>query len=162
MDKLGFGMMRLPLRDNKDITSINQELVNDMVDEFLRKGFRYFDTAYGYHGGASEVALRKALVERYSRDSFLIADKMPSYQITNSNQFYPIFEEQLSRCGVEYFDYYLLHTLGLKNNEAMEKYGGFEFMKQIKEEGKARHIGFSFHDKAQLLDQILIKHQYHY
>ena len=158
MKKLGFGMMRLPLTEQGNPQSINQELVNNMVDRYLEKGFTYFDTAYRYHQGMSEVAVRRALVERHPRDRFTITDKMPTYMITCTADYQRIFDEQLERCGVEYFDYYLLHTLGVKNYAITLKHDGFEFMKKMKAEGKVKHIGFSFHDKAEVLERILTEH----
>lgn len=156
--KLGFGLMRLPLIDQGDPKSIDQELVNKMVDYFLEKGFTYIDTAYPYHQGMSEIAARKALVERHPRNSFTLADKMPTWMVSKNEDYRRIFNEQLDKCGVEYFDYYLLHTLGVTLYANSVKYGGFEFMKELKKEGKAKHIGFSFHDKAEVLDQILTEH----
>ncbi|WP_425800449.1 aldo/keto reductase [Desulfitobacterium sp. Sab5] len=158
MKKLGFGLMRLPITEEGNPQSINQELVNRMVDYYLENGFTYFDTAYPYHQGMSEVAARKALVERYPRDAFTITDKMPTFMVTGNADYQRFFDEQLERCGVTYFDYYWLHTLGVKNYMNTLKYNGFEFMKKLKEEGKAKHIGFSFHDKAEVLDQILTEH----
>lgn len=158
MKKLGFGMMRLPLKDLRDPKSIDQELVNKMADYFIEKGFTYFDTAYPYHQGMSEVAARKALVERHPRESFMLADKMPTWMITKNEDYRRIFNEQLDKCGVDYFDYYLLHTLGVSLYENSVKHGGFEFMKELKKEGRAKHIGFSFHDKAEVLDRILTEH----
>ena len=158
MDKLGFGMMRLPLAEAENLQSIEQELVNTMVDYFLAKGFTYFDTAYPYHQGMSEVAARKALVERHPREAFTLADKMPTFSVTCTADYQRIFDEQLEKCGVDYFDYYLLHTLGTRLYASTLEHGGFEFMKKVKAEGKARHIGFSFHDKAELLDRILTEH----
>jgi len=158
MKKLGFGMMRLPITEEENLKSINQELLNKMVDYYLENGFTYFDTAYVYHLGMSEVAARKALVERYPREAFTLTDKMPTFIVTSSGDYQRIFSEQLERCGVEYFDYYLLHNLGVKNYADTLKYGGFEFMKKLKGEGKVKHIGFSFHDKAELLDRILTEH----
>jgi len=158
MKKLGFGMMRLPLTDEGDLKSIDQQLVNKMADYYLEKGFNYFDTAYPYHQGMSEIAARKALAERHPREAFLLANKMPTFLVTGSEDYQRIFEEQLERCGVEYFDYYLLHNLFTKSYEDTVKYGGFEFVKKLKAEGKAKRIGFSFHDKAELLDRILAEH----
>lgn len=150
--------MRLPLMEQGNPKSINQKLLNKMVDYYLEKGFTYFDTAYRYHQGMSEVALRRALVERHPRGAFTITDKMPSYMITCNADYQRIFDEQMERCGVEYFDYYLLHTLGVMNYAITLKYGGFEFMKKMKAEGKVKHIGFSFHDKAEVLERILTEH----
>ena len=101
---MGFGMMRLPQLDENDFSSVDFEQVKKMADVYMENGFNYFDTAYAYHDGASEVALRKAVVERYPRDSFVIADKMPTFLITEESQVEPIFKEQLERCGVDYFD----------------------------------------------------------
>lgn len=156
--KLGFGLMRLPLLDQDDAKSINQELVNQMVDEFLNKGFSYFDTAYPYHSGLSEVTARKAIVERYPREAFTLTDKMPIWLVHKYEDYQKLFDEQLERCGVSYFDYYLLHNLGPKRYADTLKCGGFDFMQKLKADGKVKQIGFSFHDKAKLLDQILTEH----
>lgn len=158
MKKLGFGLMRLPITDSSNPCSIDQLQVNKMIDYFLEHGFTYFDTAYPYHQGVSEIAARKSLVERYPRESFLLADKMPVWMVTSHEDYQKFFDEQLKRCGVEYFDYYLLHTMGEKNYSLTLKYDGFTFMKQLKAEGKVKHIGMSFHDKAVVLDQILTEH----
>ncbi|MEN6371816.1 MAG: aldo/keto reductase [Armatimonadota bacterium] len=158
MSKLGFGLMRLPVTVEGDPKSIDQELVNKMVDYYLEKGFTYFDTAYPYHQGMSEVAARKAIVERHPRESFTLADKMPTFFVTSGADYQRFFDEQLERCGVQYFDYYLLHTLGARLYAGTLEYGGFDFMKKLKAEGKAKHIGFSYHDKAELLDRILTEH----
>lgn len=158
MKKLGFGLMRLPITEDGNPKSINQELVNRMVDHYLEKGFTYFDTAYPYHQGLSEVAARKAIVERYPRETFTLTDKMPTFFVTRNEDYQRFFDEQLERCGVEYFDYYLLHNLGVKSYADTLKHGGFEFMQKVKAEGKVKHIGLSFHDKAELLDRILTEH----
>lgn len=158
MKKLGFGLMRLPITEEGNPKSIDLALVNNMVDYFLEQGFVYFDTAYGYHQGTSEEAARKALVERHPRDSFVLASKMPTWLIKNSSDYQTIFDTQLQRCGVEYFDYYLLHNLGKANYTNSVKHGGFAYMQKLKREGKARNIGFSFHDTAELLDTILTEH----
>jgi hypothetical protein len=150
--------MRLPITDVENRASINQTLVNEMVDYFLDRGFTYFDTAYPYHQGMSEVAARKALVERRPRESFTLTNKMPTFLVTGSEDYQRYFDEQIERCGVEFFDYYLLHNLGAKNDANTLKHGGFEFVSKLKAEGKVRHLGFSFHDKAELLDRILTDH----
>jgi len=105
-----------------------------------------------------EVAAKRALVERHPRESFTITDKMPTFLVTKNEDYQRFFDEQLERCGVTYFDYYLLHTLGVKNYANTLKYGGFEFMNKLKADGKAKHIGFSYHDKGELLDRILTEH----
>ncbi|MDR2054434.1 MAG: aldo/keto reductase [Desulfovibrio sp.] len=158
MKKLGFGLMRLPLTDSGDNGSIDQKIVDKMVDYYLEYGFAYFDTAYVYHAGMSEISARKAVVERYRRDKFSITDKMPTWLVTSASDYEKIFTEQLARCGVEYFDYYLLHNIGIKRYTDTRQSGGFEFMRKIREEGRAGHVGFSYHDKAELLDRILTEH----
>lgn len=158
MKKLGFGLMRLPLTAQEDATSIDQPQLERMVDHFISQGFTYFDTAYPYHQGLSEAAARKALVQRYPRKAFLLADKMPVWLVKDPGDYQRFFDEQLQRCGVDYFDYYLLHTMGEQNYATTLKYGGFSFMKKLKAEGRAKHIGMSFHDKADVLDRILTEH----
>lgn len=158
MKKLGFGLMRLPLTDLEDGASIDYDALFAMVDRFIERGFTYFDTAYGYHMGFSEVALRKAVVERYPREAYFAATKMPIYSVTKPGDYQEKFDEQLNKCGVAYFDYYLLHNLGSGTYADTERLGGFDFMKKLKEKGYARHIGFSFHDTADLLDKILTEH----
>ena len=113
---MGFGMMRLPLTDKNDLKSVDLKQINEMVDKYMQAGFNYFDTAYPYHDGASEVALRKAVVERYPRDSFTIATKLPAWSIHSFEDRDKIFNEQLERCGVDYFDFYLLHSIEDGNN----------------------------------------------
>ena len=158
MKKLGFGFMRLPLLDGEDQTNVDMEQLCGMVDSFLEQGFIYFDTAYMYHSGKSEVALREALVKRYPRDSFLVADKLPTMFLKEKEDMERIFDEQRERCGVEYFDYYLLHCLNKEHYEVAKRLGAFEFAVQKKAEGKAHRIGFSYHDNAELLDKILTEH----
>ncbi len=155
MKKLGFGLMRLPLLQPQDVTSIDEAQLCRMVDRFLEDGFTYFDTAYPYHKQTSEGAIKRALVERHPRESFLLADKMPTYLVEKEEDFPRYFKEQQERCGVEYFDYYLLHTLDRNLYEKTKKFGGFAFVKKMKEEGKIRKMGFSFHDTADILDKIL-------
>lgn len=156
--KLGFGMMRLPLTDPEKLTSIDLPQVKQMVDLFIKRGFRYFDTAYPYHEGLSEETVRKCVVERYPRESFLLADKMPIVQVKGPEDYERIFAEQLRRCGVTFFDVYLLHNLGRDRLPNTEKFGGFAFLQKLKETGLAKNIGFSFHDDAELLDEILTAH----
>jgi len=158
MKKLGFGFMRLPLLNGEDQTSFDMPQLCSMVDSFLEQGFTYFDTAYMYHNGKSEVALKEALVMRHPRDSFLVADKLPTMFLKEKEDMERIFEEQRERCGVEYFDYYLLHCLNVAHYEVAERLGAFDFAVQKKAEGKARRIGFSYHDSAELLDKILTEH----
>lgn len=153
--KLGFGLMRFPLNDENDQKSIDEEQVIKMVDLFMSNGFNYFDTAYPYHEGLSETMFKKAVVDRYPRKDYLIADKMPTWLITGHDDFQKYFNEQIERCGIEYFDYYMMHTIGEDNYQATVDFGGFEFLKDLKKQGKAKHIGFSFHDNANILDKVL-------
>lgn len=158
MNKTGFGFLRLPRLDPADEKSINFPLLCTLVDRFLELGGDYFDTAYTYLGGASEEALRKTVVERYPRNAFRIADKLPGYMAKTKADNRRIFEESLRRCGVDYFDVYLLHGLNAENYEIAKRLDQFAFLHSLKKEGKAKQIGFSFHDTAQLLDQILSEH----
>ena len=156
--KLGFGTMRLPLTDHEDPRSVDLAQFRQMADLFLERGFCYFDTAYPYHGGYSEEAVRQCVVERYPRERFLLADKMPILRVTSPEDYDRLFEEQLRRCSVDYFDVYLLHNLGRDRYPSTERFGGFDFLKRLKAQGLARTIGFSFHDDAETLDRILTEH----
>ena len=156
--KLGFGFLRLPLTDPNDSNSVDLEATKKMVDIFLQRGFRYFDTAYTYLNGRSEACLREALVSRYPREAFMIATKMPCGILRKGKTAESVFEEQLQRCGVDYFDVYLLHGLDAEDAEFAEKQGCFDFLQKLKEDGKVKYTGFSFHDKAEVLDKILTKH----
>ena len=158
MKNLGFGFMRLPLKDPEDFKSVDLETLKQMVDTFMERGFCYFDTAYMYHEGASEVAVREAVVRRYPRDRFVLADKMPVMMLKEKEDLQRIFDEQMERCGVDYFDIYHLHNLNMGNYKATCELGAFEFIRQKQKEGKIRHIAFSFHDRADLLDEILTAH----
>lgn len=156
--KLGFGWMRLPQK-SADTTDIDMEQVKSMVDEYMAAGFNYFDTSFVYHGGKSENAIKKCLVERKARDSFILTSKLPTFAITKEEQVEEIFAQQLANCGVEYFDYFLLHNLNaIRYDREVKDCHMFEHMKQWKAEGKIRHIGFSFHDSADVLGRILNEH----
>lgn len=156
--KLGFGFMRLPLLNKEDPESIDFEQLKKMVDVFLEEGFTYFDTAYMYHNFKSEIALRETLVKRHDRKTFTVASKLPTMLLKTQEDVERIFNEQLEKCGVEYFDYYLLHNLGVTNYETAEKFDAFNFVLKKKAEGKVKKVGFSFHDTADLLDKILAAH----
>lgn len=158
MKKLGFGLMRLPLKNKDDQASINMDELKRMADTFLEKGFTYFDTAYMYHNFQSEIAIREALVKRHPRDSFTLTSKMPTMFLKKKEDMERIFNEQLEKCGVDYFDYYLLHNLGVSHYAIAKKLDSFAFIQQKKQEGKVRKIGFSYHDNADLLDEILTAH----
>lgn len=156
--KLGFGFMRLPQKDMNDYSSIDMGTLEQMVDTYLEKGFTYFDTAYMYHNGQSEIAMREALVKRYPRESFTLATKLPIMMVNSKEEQEKVFLEQLEKCGVDYFDYYLIHNLGVKHYEIAKRLDSFAFIQRKKQEGKIRQIGFSFHDNADLLDEILTAH----
>ena len=158
MKNLGFGLMRLPLIDNENQTSIDMDTLNKMVDTFIEKGFTYFDTAYMYHEFKSEIAAREALVKRHPRDRYTLASKLPTMFLKNEEDQERIFNEQLEKCGVDYFDYYLIHNLGVEHYEIAKRLDSFGFIQKKKAEGKARKIGFSYHDNAELLDEILTSH----
>ncbi|MBQ3363190.1 MAG: aldo/keto reductase [Muribaculaceae bacterium] len=158
MRKLGFGLMRLPLVNPDDQTSIDIEKFKEMADLFIERGFTYFDTAYPYHGGKSEEALREAVVKRYPRESFTVTSKMPVWAIKEEADMERIFNEQLEKCGLDYFDYYWLHALNRERVAAIDSVDGWGFVVSKRDEGKIRHIGFSFHDESKLLAEILDKH----
>ena len=128
--KLGFGLMRLPIKDENDVTTIDMEHLNKMVDTFLERGFTYFDTAYVYHMGKSEIALRESLVKRHKRESFTIATKLPLMALKKKEEQETIFNEQLEKCGVDYFDYYLLHNIGVSHYEVAKKFDSFKFIEE--------------------------------
>ena len=155
MPKLGFGLMRLPETDGR----IDIDKVAQMADAYMASGFNYFDTAYVYHGGNSEKVVKEAIVKRFPRESFTIATKLPAWFLHSPEDRDKVFEEQLDRCGVDYFDFYLLHSLEDGNNyDTYEKYDCFNWGIKKREEGKIRHFGFSFHGTPELLVQVLDKH----
>ena len=155
MKKLGFGTMRLPLLDSSSKKSIDLDQVSRMTDTFLDKGFTYFDTAYPYHEEQSEIAVRECLVKRHPRDSFVLADKMPIVRVTRPEQYPRYFEEQMQKTGVDYFDYYLLHNIGVDRYARVKETGGFEFLAEQKKKGTVGKVGFSFHDRPALLEEVL-------
>lgn len=153
--KFGFGCMRLPTTDDNDPTSVNQELFTQMVDLYMEKGFNFFDTSYAYHDGTSETSIRKALVERYPRESFEICDKMPTWLLTNEKDNDKFVNEMLERLGITYFDVFLVHNINTPWLKNAINANTFEYVKKMKEDGIARKIGFSFHEKADLLKEFL-------
>ena len=152
--KLGFGLMRLPMLGEE----IDIEQVKKMADTFMSKGFTYFDTAYVYIGGKSEVALKEAVVDRYPRDSFQCATKLPLWDLMGAAEMESTFQESLDRAGLKYYDFYLLHAMDHTKVKKADEIDAWGFMKRIKEEGRAKHIGFSFHDSAEVLEGILASH----
>ncbi len=158
MKKLGFGCMRLPLLNKDDPSSVDLEQFCRMTDLFLERGFTYFDTAYMYHQHTSESFVKKALTQRHPRESYQLASKLPTMFLKKPEDQERIFQEQLEKCGVEYFDYYLLHNLNSSTYPTAQAFDSFAFLRKKKEEGAIRHMGFSFHDSARLLDEILTAH----
>lgn len=157
--KLGFGLMRLPLENPQDYKTIDKNQAMKMIDTFIANGFTYFDTAYVYHGGISEKMFGELVAKRYPRDAFTVTSKMPIFHINALEDYERIFNEQLDRCQVEFFDYYFLHALNINTyTEKVVPHKAFEFISKKKEEGKIKHIGFSFHDNAEVLDKILSEH----
>ena len=152
MPKLGFGLMRLPQKDNE----IDIQQVCRMADAYLEAGMNYFDTAYVYHGGNSEKAVKEALAKRHPRDSYMVATKLPAWCLKTKEDRDRVFNEQLERCGLEYFDFYLLHSLEDEGNgPAYEKLDCYSWGLQKKAEGKIRHFGFSFHGSPAYLARVL-------
>ena len=158
MKKLAFGLMRLPQLDENDGTSIDIERVKGMADTFLSEGFTYFDTAAPYHGKHSEIAFREAVVKRYPRESYIVADKLTLGMIDKAEDMQAFFDAQFERLGLDYIDIFLLHALGENSYAKAQEFKAFEFAAQKKAEGKVKHVGFSFHDSAEVLDKILTEH----
>lgn len=156
--KLGFGLMRLPTRKGGNPADIDVELVNQMVDRFLERGFTYFDTALMYCGSNSEATVKEVLVKRHPRDSFTLATKLHAGYLHSLEDRDRIFEEQRERTGVRFFDYYLLHDVNVQSLETYNRLDCFRWLAQKKRDGLVRHMGFSFHDNAELLDQVLSAH----
>lgn len=147
----GFGCMRLPMKDGE----VDLQETTRMVDYFLDQGFNYFDTAHGYISGRSEKALKECLTKRYPRDRYILTDKLTTSFFNKEEDIRPLFEEQLEACGVDYFDFYLMHAQNSAIFEKFKQCRAYETAFELKKEGKIRHVGISFHDKAEVLDQIL-------
>lgn len=156
--KLGFGLMRLPSLDPSDPSKIDIEQTKEMVDTFLKRGFTYFDTAWMYCGFKSEEAIKEALVKRHPRDSYTLATKLHAGFIQTKEDRDRIFNEQLKKTGVTFFDYYLLHDIGMHHYEIYTKLDCFDWLKEKRKQGLVKKIGFSFHDNAELLDKVLTEH----
>ena len=157
--KLGFGMMRLPEQAAAGkFGNIDIELTKKMVDYFISEGFTYFDTAWMYCGFKSEDAAGEALVKRHKRDEFTLATKLHAGFFGNEDEMENIFKTQLEKTSAEYFDYYLIHDVGEDHYKKYQKFGCFEWLADKKKSGLVRHMGFSFHDRAELLDRVLTEH----
>ncbi|MBO5033243.1 MAG: aldo/keto reductase [Lachnospiraceae bacterium] len=150
----GFGCMRLPMVNGE----VDIEEMNKMVDAFLENGFNYFDTAHGYLQGKSEKALKTSLADRYERSRFILTNKLTNFFFKKEEEIRPFFEQQLKDCGVEYFDYYLMHAQGADNFRFFKNCKAYETAFALKAEGKIKHVGISFHDKADVLEQILTEY----
>ncbi len=154
--KLGFGLMRLPVLPDGEV---DVEQVKQMADLFLSRGYTYFDTAYGYMGGKSEEAVKPVLVDRYPRESFQLATKLPAWAgAKTAEDAKEMFRTSLRRTGAGYFDFYLLHNLGGDRTKVFEDFGLWDFCRSLKDQGLIRHLGFSYHDNADNLNRILDAH----
>lgn len=152
--KLGFGCMRLPMNGDK----VDYDEFNKMIDLYMENGFNYFDTAHGYIDGKSETAIRDCLVSRYPRESYILTNKLTFSYFKSEEDIRPFFALQLEKTGVEYFDYYLLHALNDERYVFYEECRAFDIAQELKQEGKVKHVGISFHDTADVLDKILTEH----
>ena len=150
----GFGCMRLPMKGSK----VDYDVFSRMADAFIEAGFNYFDTAHGYIGGQSETAIRDCVVKRYDRDRFLLTNKLTDPYFSSQKDIRPFIEKQLALCGVDYFDFYLMHAQDKNNYQKFKRCRAYETAFALKEEGLIRHFGISFHDKADVLDMILTEH----
>ena len=150
----GFGCMRLPMNGEE----VDIEQTKRMVDTFLDRGFNYFDTAHGYIQGKSETALKTALTSRYPREKYILTDKLTDCFFKTQADIRPFFESQLEACGVDYFDFYLMHAQNETSFAHFKACRAYETAFQLKAEGKVRHVGISFHDRAEVLEQILTEY----
>ncbi len=154
IDKFGFGCMRLPMNGEE----VDVEEFKRMIDAYMDAGFNYFDTAHGYVSQKSETALKECLVSRYPRDAYILTNKLTGNFFKTKEEIRPLFELQLERCGVEYFDYYLMHAQDRDHYAHFQKCEAYEVAQELKKEGKVKHVGLSFHDTADVLDMILTEH----
>ena len=156
--KLGFGLMRLPLTDANDKGSIDIEALKEMVDAFIEQGFTYFDTAWMYCAFKSEDAVKEALTDRYPRDRYTLTTKLHASYLKKKEDRDRIFEEQRQKTGVEYFDYYLIHAIDQELYSIYNEMDCFNWLFEKRKQGLVKHIGFSYHDSAEFLDQVLTEH----
>ena len=156
LSSLGLGTMRLPLKNSNDDSSIDVEQTQKMVDYAMENGINYFDTAWGYHNGESEKVIGKAL-SKYPRESFYLASKFPGYDLSNIDKVKEIFEKQLEKCKVEYFDFYLFHNVYEKNVDEYlnEKHGILKYLLEQKKNGRIKHLGFSAHGSLEVMKKFL-------
>ena len=158
--KLGFGFMRMPCTDKNDQKAIDLPQVEQMVDKFLSRGFTYCDTAWMYHDFVSEDTVGKAVVDRYPREAFTIATKMPDMMLKSKDEVAEIFAKQKAKLHVDYFDYYLVHDMNSANSEKAKKFDVLPFVRAKRKSGEIRCLGFSCHDSAEVLDRILQENPY--
>lgn len=156
LSALGMGTMRLPVFDGDD-SKIDEEKTAEMVAYAMEHGINYYDTAWGYHSGNSEIVMGKVL-KAYPRDSYYLATKFPGYDLSNMGKVEEIFEKQLEKCGVNYFDFYLFHNVCEMNIDAYlnEKYGIYEYLMKQKENGRICHLGFSAHGSYEVMERFLM------
>ena len=155
--RLALGCMRLPLNGDGE-GDIDMEKCKEMVDRFMEAGFNYFDTARVYHRGVSEKMIKECISDRYTRESFVLTDKLSDACFENEEDIRPLFEDQLKVLGVDYVDFYLMHALDKGNYDKYQRTHAWEIAQELKAEGKIKHVGFSFHDDAEFLEQILNDH----
>ncbi|MDD4290656.1 MAG: aldo/keto reductase [Clostridia bacterium] len=151
-NNFGFGCMRLPMISKE---KVDYEEFSKMIDAFIKAGFNYFDTAHGYLGGLSETAIRDCLSARYPREEFILTNKLTDNYFNTAEDIRPFFISQLKLCGVDYFDFYLMHAQNAEYFEKFKQCRAYEQALELKREGKIKHFGISFHDRAEVLDQIL-------
>lgn len=147
----GFGCMRLPIKNGE----VDTEQFSKMTDLFLERGFNYFDTAHGYLQGKSEAAIRTCLTSRYPRDKFVLTDKLSTHHFNSQEEIRPLFESQLAACGVDFFDFYLMHAQDRNIFRKYRELHAYETALEFLKEGRIHHFGISFHDKADVLEEIL-------
>ncbi len=150
----GFGCMRLPMTGDE----VDLKQFCEMTDAFIAAGFNYFDTAHGYINGKSETAIRDCVSKRYSRDKFLLTNKLSDTYFNSNEEIIPFFKSQLQLCGVTYFDFYRMHAQNRNNYKKYKEYKAYETCFELKKQGYIRHLGLSFHDTADVLDMILSEH----
>ena len=148
---LGFGCMRLPMKDGE----VDKAEFSKMIDAYMGAGFNYFDTAHGYIDGKSERAIGECLSPRYKREDYILADKLSEWYVEKEGDIEPFLDSQLKICGVDYFDFYLVHSVHRKNYDKFKGINAFKALKKLKDKGKIRHIAMSFHDSAKMLDEVL-------
>jgi predicted aldo/keto reductase-like oxidoreductase len=155
LPKLGFGCMRFPVKEGK----IDYNEARELIRHAMENGLNYFDTAYNYHSGESQEFLGKVLPE-FKREDYYLTNKLPVWKVKDEDDAEKFFNEQLEKCNTEYFDFYLLHSLNKNTIETVEKFNLYDFIKMKKDEGKIKHIGFSYHDSNEVLEKFITAHKW--